>query len=147
MYEEDYQKLLSMFKNSGEVPLETICNETVKFFESIRERLESGTEEEKTEITKMMGELSGKLMELVKGVYTKAGLSEEELIAFAEDPENFTPEQWQMMQEAKDQMGQQAKELGKLLGHKQPSEGKAIGHKPGPGKKIHKPNRDDWIRS
>jgi hypothetical protein len=101
MIEEEYKRLLKML-DEGMDPkgpsLEDILRETVIFFEALRKEFPSASLEEREKMVYMMTNLHMKLKEISKKAAEEAGMSEEELASFGEDPSNFTPEQWQEIQ-------------------------------------------------
>lgn len=83
---------------SLEVPLEEILQEAVVFFETLRVEFPKAGKEEREEMVHMMTTLHAKLQEVAKQSAAASGMTEEELNAYSEDPSNFSPEDWQLVQ-------------------------------------------------
>ncbi|NGX39502.1 MAG: hypothetical protein KR126chlam1_00831 [Chlamydiae bacterium] len=129
MIKEEYKRLLALLEegkeNPKDVSLEEILKEAVLFFEELRKSFPSAEKEEREEMIQMMSRLHTKLQEISKITAEATGMSEEELSAFAENPSNFTPEQWQLVQESKSKLYDSARKLSSSLhkGRKEPIEG------------------------
>lgn len=95
--------------------MQEIFQKSLEFIEHLKKELIEGDEDGKKAAARMMKELYQHMTEHTKIMCDKAGLTEEELIANAENPANFTLEQWQEMQESKQRLAQAGDDLVKLL--------------------------------
>lgn len=116
---EDIHKVMAELQKSvdanGAVDLLYMLREVVKLFERVKMALASTSDEERKDIFVSMAELHAFLLSENKRLAGKSGISEEQLLRFAENPDNFTKEQWHFMQEVKAKMGQQSKEIKTIL--------------------------------
>lgn len=93
----------------------------------------------------MIDEMYEKLQSESKRISEKTGMTEEQLMAFSENPKNYTPDQWRDIQNTKKKMMQMGRVVGKILKPSTPKEGS---EKPLESKKIvRKVKRSDWKRS
>jgi hypothetical protein len=118
MLRDDYNQLLKLFREGaeGKVPnLDAIFSQSVEFFNHLKSQIESGTPDEKQEAMKMMSDLYTQMMAETTKIAEKSGLSEEQLAAYAENPSNFTPEQWKAIQDSKQKIGQAGQDLAHVI--------------------------------
>ncbi len=78
--------------------LETLLFETLKFFESVRERMVSNDPQEREKAMQEAVEMQERLNQLTESIYAKTGLSKEKAQQILSNPANFKPEDWEMMQ-------------------------------------------------
>ncbi len=150
MFKDEYKRLLKMIEESVDlenVSLENILKEAVVFFEALRKEFPKAAKEEREEMIHMMTNLHNRLQEISQMTAKAAGMSEEELAAFAENPDNFTPEQWRMVQSSKRQLYDSARKFSSSL-----DESASKGEGPKPKKKsikskTRRTRRTDWKKS
>lgn len=98
----------------------------------------------------MMTHLHARLQEVSKETAEASGMTEEELSSFAENPSNFTPEQWQEVQSSRRQLYDSARKFSSTInkeGEKaEGAEGKAPKKKP-IRSKARRTKRKDWLQS
>jgi len=126
---DEYEKLMKLLEESEEgasSSLEEILKRAVNFFETLRKTFPSAEKEEKDEIIQMVNTLKKKLDEVAKKTAEKAGLSQDKLYEVSEDPSNYTPEQWHLMQETKRKLYDSARQLSSSMEEKRRAEGKAV---------------------
>ena len=105
------KELFSNFKDMTPESVEKIVGETLKIFTEITEKLNSSNEEEKQEALALATELRSLLEEQAKNAMKSIGMDEEELNAFLNNPQNFSPEEWLSLDQAKSEMKDYRKEL------------------------------------
>jgi hypothetical protein len=146
--EENYKRLLDLLSQdaiSKSANLDEVVREAYQFFEGVKQVFQTGTPEEKQEMIRLMREVYTKLATQSQKITDKTGMSEEELLNFSENPNNFSPEQWRLMQEVKKKMSESGRQISTIIRGK-PS--KTPGeHKAPKGKKPRKPHKDQWMRS
>ncbi len=159
MFEEEYNNLMGSFAKlaSGETAnLEGVFKQVFAFFEALNGKLKTGSEEEKKEAMMMMNQMYQQMLQYSKQISEKTGMSEEQLATYAENPSNFSPEQWEAMQEVRKKMFTAGQNLAKLMTSpgQQPGKpsGPGISSKPKEEKKgeggHHKSSRKSkWMRS
>jgi hypothetical protein len=140
-----------MFREAAEgkaINLEDVFKQSLQLFEHMKEQIASGTQEDKIEAMKLMTEMYTQMMAASKRISETSGMTEEQLAAYAENPDNFSFEQWNSIQASKDQIAHAGKDLAKTL-EKEASKGKEAGHKKpeGKGPKDEKGNKSHWMRS
>lgn len=160
MIREEFSRLIFMYQQAAEGKggdVQDIFQKSLDFIELLKQMLINGDQEDKMAAVRMMKELHQHMKEHTKIMCKKSGISEEQLMANAENPANFTPDQWKKMQESKEQLAREGEELVKIL-HEQKSASDA--EKPespeslmskGPhkkqGPKPKKSKKSDWMRS
>src|SRR5260221_13496339 len=96
MLEDEYRRLIQLFEEAStgkSVNLEEVFKESLAFFEHLKVEIATGTPEDKQEAMRMMTELYKQMVGQTKKICETTGLSEEQLVAYAENPQNFTPDQ------------------------------------------------------
>jgi hypothetical protein len=152
MLEDDYKRIMDYFHQSIEgkpLNLEELCRESVEFFQKLKEYIEHGTDKEKEEAYLLMHEMYKRLMVECKQLTEKTGLTEEQILSFAENPNNFSSAQWQMIQETRQDMVKTGQALSQFL--KKDQEHVPIPKPKSPPsskkKKIVKSKKSNWMRS
>lgn len=118
--------------------LKEVFEESVEFFEKFKYVMQKGSREEKAEMLEQVRKMQEILQDETEKVKKVTGLSEEELKAFTDTQSNFEDEDWEIIQEAKSQIGKQADEIADIVGVKPEASGK----KPKSPKK-----RKKWVKS
>jgi len=153
MIKKEYERLMELVEKSAdlEVPMEDILKESVHFFEKLRVEFPKAGKEEREEMIHMMTSLHAKLQEVAKKSAEASGMSEDELNAYAEDPSNFTPEQWRLVQSTRRQLYDSARKFSSTM-EEQGRKGGAEGEQPVPKRKgikskMRRSKRSDWTKS
>ncbi len=146
---DEFNRLVKLFHEGAEgkqpINLEEIFRSSLEFFEHLKAQIQSGTPDEKKDALMMMAELYNQMMAETKRITERSGLSEEQLVSFAENPGNFSPEQWRAIQESRERIVRAGQDLAKViqaLSQAGPSPAKEE-KKPHPKK----PKKTDWLRS
>jgi len=143
---EEFRKIMSFFSLEPEQKvheLENVFQNSIEFFEKFKHILSHGTPEEKAEIMNEIMQLQEKLQQETHKMCEDTGLSEEQLKEYAQNQDNFSDEEWASIQQAKQQLEQQAEELSAILPSKKkkaPGEDKKPKAPTGPKKKK-------WVKS
>ncbi|MES2121663.1 MAG: hypothetical protein V4492_02655, partial [Chlamydiota bacterium] len=140
MIRDEYNRLIKAFEEGAAgktIDLQEVFAQTLEFFEHLKDLLKTGTTDEKRDALKMMAELYQKMMEETKKICERSGMTEEQLLAVAENPKNFTPDQWNLIAECKKKIAQAGENISKTV---QPiveqGEGKGAGAPPQGEKKT-----------
>jgi hypothetical protein len=118
MLKDEYHRLIKLFHEGAEgksINLAEVFSQSLEFFKHLQAQMEQGSPEEKKEAMAMMSEMYNQMMVETKKITERSGLSEEQLLAYAENPANFTSDQWQQIQESKQQISEAGKDLSKVL--------------------------------
>ena len=148
MLRDEFNQLMKVFREaasaSGKIPdLEAVFRQSAAFFEHLREQIAKGSPEEQKEAIRMMSELYAEMMAETKRISERTGLSEEQLASFAENPANFTPEQWNSLQASKDKILDAGSTLAKTV-----QNANKINEAAKPLKQEKKgPHKSDWMKS
>jgi len=155
MIKDEFNRLMALFREGAEgkkIDLPQLFREALAFFEHLKQEIKQGTPEERKEALQMMTAMHKEIKEESKKIVKTSGLSEEQLMSFAENPSNFTAEQWKEFQESKSQIHQAGMELVNEVKHVMQPEQKA--HKDHsvqeiPGKKKPKKGggKTGWMRT
>ena len=104
---EKFSEFFNMFEDVEKIDAEKIkatLESSMKFSQLLQDKMVSGTEEEKKELQEFLQEMQAKIEEEKKKIFEKIGMSENELISYLENKENFTDEQWRAMQDMKKEL-------------------------------------------
>lgn len=115
---KQFDKLYRHFSGQGKgqkVNFEEMMSDTALFFEKVQIELEKGSPEEKQELLDMMEKMYKKLNEESERISKEAGMSEQELMAYSENPDNFSPMQWMLLEHTKKSMKKSGRQITKLL--------------------------------
>ena len=152
MLQDEFNRLMEIFHSGAEgrqVNLQELFAQSLAFFEHLKGEMQTAGPEDKQEILRMMAEMYKQIMEEKKKICDKSGLSEEQLLAFADNPSNFSKEQWDALQQSKKLINKAGQELVKTISVVHVSDKsplKAKESKPAsPKTSTHKkPKRSDW---
>lgn len=114
MIKDEFNRLMKLFHQGTEgkqINLQELFSESMAFFEKLKEEFAQGTPEDRRDALKMMAEMHKEVIAESQKIIKNSGMSEEQLFAFAENPSNFTPEQWQEFQKSKSQIHAAGMEL------------------------------------
>ncbi len=146
MLKDEFDKLMEHFNKGAEgkkVDMNEILAQSVAFFEQLQKELKEASPEDRDIIFQMMNQMHEKIHAESTRICEQTGMSEEQLLAFSENPKNFTPDQWIQIQSTKKKMMQTGRVIGKSLKTKE--EGEAP---PSPKKKGRRPpKKSQWLRS
>lgn len=117
---EDFVKLMERFekesnKQGGKIDLLELFKESLRLFEKLKDILGSCSEEEKKEVFAVMAEMHQFLLKESKKIAERSGMSEDQLLRFSENPDNFTPNQWKALEVIKVKLNDTAKDLTKII--------------------------------
>ena len=153
MLRDEYKKLLAFLEQTSveQVKLEEILKEAVLFFEALRQEFPQASQEEREEMIQMMTHLHSKLQEVSKKTAQASGMTEDELSTFAENPSNFSPEQWQLVQATKRKLYDSARKFSSKLDEEHKKETPSDSTPKAAPKVIKSPmrrgSRKDWMKS
>jgi hypothetical protein len=115
---EDYRKILEFIKRAEKnqpIDLKEMLKTNLHLFLSMKDTFEKGSEEEKKEALYILSEVFTLFMNESKKMKEKNGASDADIMAVGENPNFFTPEQWKIIQEAKEDMNKMGMTLTDLL--------------------------------
>ena len=147
MLQDEFKRLLGLFHDAAEGKnsnLDQIFREALVFFQHLKEQIAVGDAEDRKMVIQMMAELSKKMAEESKRIAQRTGMSEEQLMAFAENPTNFSKEQWASIQASKEQIAKAGKDLVQTVENTQKTGPSASEPKV---KKPKKGGKSKWMRS
>lgn len=125
MFKEEYQKLFELIEKSEKDPqnfsLEEVLTEAAVFFEELRKTYPIASMEERQVMLEMMQTLHKKLQLVSKKLSESTGMTEEEFRVYSENPSNFPPEQWHLIQETRKTLFDSARKLSQALEQEQQS--------------------------
>ena len=144
---EKNEKLKSLFENFDEVTpdsLQNLIGESIKVFEGIVSKLNSPDEEERKKALKQAEELRDTLEKQAQNALEKAGLDKSAVNKFINNPDNFSPDEWEAIQSAKKEISSYEEDLSSK-GVIDKAKKSSHGHHKKPIKK--KPKPKTWIQS
>lgn len=146
--QEEFFRLIDLFQKASEgkhVRMEDVFSKSLEFIEHLKEQLRTGDEEDKQEAIRMMKELYQCMKDHTKMTCQREGITEEQLLANAENPAYFSPEQWQRIQETKERLKESSRQMVELVQNRDnrlslPSQVKKE-------RKKKRSKRSQWLRS
>lgn len=142
--DNEFKKIMSFFsldQSQKAEHLDEVFENSVHFFEKFKQILESGTTDEKEAIMNQVVELQKKLQQETERMCHETGLSESELKDFAQDKENFSEQEWNSIQSARQKLEKQADSLSEILPPKNKEE------REGEKKTSIAPKKKKWMKS
>jgi len=135
---QELPKILEFFEMEPEekaLHFHSTVENAIQFSENLQEAYRAGSEKQREEIHDMLSEMREKISEQTKILCNNLGLSEEELVAYAENPDNFSKDEWELLKEANKKMNSAKKEFAYV---KRPKT------KRGKGKVV---SKKEWVHS
>ncbi len=143
----EFDRLMEFFKLSSKERaehFEEVFKNSAEFFEKLNYILKEGTPEEKQKIISELEDLQQVVQSETTKLIAQTGMSEEELREFADNPDNFTPEHWEMIQSTRSSIETDAAEASTRLNFTAESP-KPKGDKP--KKRPKGPGKSGWVKS
>ncbi len=115
---DEFKRIMAFFNLSPEEKeghLQEVFEESFAYFERFKHLIETGTLEEKKEAVERALALKKKIEEETKQILEKTGMSEEELVQFSENPQNFSESQWKVIENAKQELQEVVEGIGQAL--------------------------------
>ncbi|MGL4348768.1 MAG: hypothetical protein ACRCSV_04865 [Chlamydiales bacterium] len=119
---EEYRKIQEFFSMNAQEKskhLKEILEKSIEFFQKFQRVLAEGSPEEKKAMMDEMESFRKQVMSQTESLAKSVGVSQEDLEKYAENPSNFTTEQWEALQSAKKKIQEQYQEIS----HAQEKEG------------------------
>jgi hypothetical protein len=117
------QKFDDLFKNLDNLSMdkvESLVHESLKFFEHLKEKLQSPNEEERKEAQRLAEEVQKNLQAQAEKAYEATGLSRHELDNFLGSSANFSSEEWGVLQRTQKELSEYQSGLFKKPGDAPP---------------------------
>ena len=119
--QDEFEKIMGFFDLSSEEKeghLQEVFEDSIEYFERFKHVMLNGTKEEKKEAVKKVMMLKKKIEEETQHVCKKTGMTPEELTAFSNNPENFSQDQWNAIEGAKQRLEKGVDEIKKIAKEK-----------------------------
>jgi len=100
---------------NGNVDLPVLLSEVVTLFNHLKSVLPKTNPKERSDIVAKITQLHAFLMKESKRLSAQTGISQEQMLRFAENPNNFTKEQWSLLENIKNVMGIQTQEIKNVM--------------------------------
>ncbi|MGB7129039.1 MAG: hypothetical protein WBD50_08145 [Candidatus Rhabdochlamydia sp.] len=142
---EECKQLSDLFHRAAEgqsIDLQQVFAQSLQFFERLKVELKEEDPQRRQEAMAMLMEIYQHMIKDTKLICETSGMTEEQLVSFAENPTNFSPEQWASIQESREKISHAGQDLAKALEQLSFPQGEKKPHDP--TKKIKK---SDWMRS
>lgn len=111
---EEYRKIQEFFAMNAQEKskhLKEILERSIEFFQKFQHVLAEGSPEEKKAMIDEMESFRKQVVAQTESLAKSVGISQEDLEKYAENPSNFTTEQWEALQSAKKKIQEQYKEI------------------------------------
>ena len=102
--QDEFDRIISFFDLSPEekdARLGEVFEDSVEYFERFKHIMKEGTPDQQKKAMERVVVLKKKIEEETKRVCEKTGMTPEQLMEYAEDPKNFSPEQWSAISSTK----------------------------------------------
>ena len=102
--QDEFDRIISFFDLSPEekdARLGEVFEDSVEYFERFKHIMKEGTPDQQKKAMERVAVLKKKIEEETKRVCEKTGMTPEQLMEYAEDPKNFSPEQWSAISSTK----------------------------------------------
>lgn len=149
---DDFKNLMERFEKEsnkkGKIDLLDLFKESLKLFEKLKDTLATCSKEEKKQVFEVMAEMHQFLLQETRKIAERTGMSEEQLLRFAENPDNFSASQWKALEVIKIKLDETAKDLSHLVRKDTPEAIPDKKDKSSTGPKRPKSSKKDrWMRS
>ncbi|MGH2611932.1 MAG: hypothetical protein ACRDFB_02655 [Rhabdochlamydiaceae bacterium] len=108
---DQLDKIFENPQNVNMAQLETLLFETLKFFDSVRERMTSTDPKEREKAMQDAVSMQERLNQITDSIYAKTGLTKEKAQQILSNPANFKPEDWEMMKNMEKELAHFQKDL------------------------------------
>lgn len=130
---EEYRKIQEFFSMNAQEKskhLKEILERSIEFFQKFQRVLAEGSPEERKAMMDEMESFRKQVVSQTESLVKSVGVSQKDLEKYADNPSNFTAEQWEALQSAKKKIQEQYEEIS----HAQSKEagGKQSPNKPMP---------------
>lgn len=115
---EECQQLSDLFRRAAEgqpIDLQRVFAQSLQFFEHLKVELHAEDPQRRQEAVAMLMEIYQHMITNTKLICETSGMTEEQLLSFAENPKNFSTEQWISIQESRQKIFNAGQELAKTL--------------------------------
>lgn len=154
MLKEKFERLFHAFDKKAhgqEVNLESVFRDSIEFFQQLKRELQTATPEERKDLMHMVQEMNDKINEESYKICSKTGMSEQQLMEYAENPNNFSEHQWRTIQKGKGEMLKVGQQIGRIIrteegSLEQTTEPEPVNKIHPPVHKIHRPKRGSWTK-
>ena len=119
--QDEFDRIMAFFDLSAEEKeerLKEVFEDSVEYFERFKYVMLNGTPEEKKKSVERVMILKKKIEEETQRVCNKTGMTPEQLAAYSNNPENFTEDQWAVVEGAKKRLDSGVKEMKKVVQEK-----------------------------
>ncbi|MCY3974092.1 MAG: hypothetical protein OXF02_00895 [Simkaniaceae bacterium] len=114
----EFERIMEFFTLSPEKKeekLQEVFEDSVEYFERFKHVMANGTPEEKKQAIDHVMLMKKRIEEETKQICAKTGMTEEQLAQFSNDPNNFSPDQWETIRSAKEKLESGVDELKKTV--------------------------------
>ena len=142
---EECQQLSDLFRRAAEgqpIDLQQVFTQSLQFFERLKLELKEEDQQRREEAMAMLMEIYQHMVKDTKLICETSGMTEDQLVSFAENPANFSPEQWTSIKESREKIFRAGQDLAKALEQLSTSQGEKKPHDP-----IKKIKKSNWMRS
>src|SRR5690348_3517072 len=118
MFKDRFDKMIKAIRQNEEgkpIDPKAIFHESLALFDELKEELKNASPEERQDMMRMIGEMYKEVLAETKKFCQQSGMSEEQLIAFTENPSNFTTEQWEAIQDSRMKIHKAGQSLIKIM--------------------------------
>lgn len=146
--DEDFRRFQEFFQaiDPKNVDMDEFVKLTLKVLEKLKSQLITASDKEKNEGMALVEELYQTLLHATEAHAEKLGMTEEQLLAFSENSDYFSQEQWGVVQGMKEKINSYGHEIKRALASIPEEAGDK--HKSAKeAKKTAKTPRSKWMRS
>jgi hypothetical protein len=157
---EEFNKLMALLKQHQEgkqVNLDELLKASTVFFKHLQDAFLTANPEDKKEILHMVNEMYAAMAAQARQLSKSSGMTQEDIAGYVQNPNNFTPEQWRLMEESRKEIMEASRgisdHLRKFAAEQKSQPGGPASSPPPSSTKGEKkppstrPKKDKWMKS
>jgi hypothetical protein len=147
---EDFAQIFAFLESkeaNKEIHFEMILKDSVAFFDKMKEIFQTGSEEDKKEMMGLMNGMYQSLLQKMQKLCEKSGMNQDQLFSYCDNPNNFAPDQWNLIQSAKNQLLRSGQGLSEQIIASQKQPGTTPAPTPVKTPRPPKIKKSEWLKS
>lgn len=115
---DEFKRLMSLLTQHQDgkgVNLNELLRASTAFFKDLQTSFLTADQADKKEILHMVNEMYAAMAAQAREISKTTGMSQDDIAEYVQNPDNFTPEQWKMLQETREKISSSSKEISEYL--------------------------------
>lgn len=116
--EEEFEELIAHYEKGElqDIDVQEAMKLTMEFFTKLKERLATASPEEQQMLIEKVNAMYKRIADVTSSIAETTGMNEEQLLAYADNPDNFTEDQWAMIQRSKTMVENYSEDISQSIG-------------------------------